>query len=138
MAKRIAGSKAEALQQQVEGTRKGLDLDQCDWLDSTLVTELRNAMRERAKIKREEEALAKRKDDATTVISSMLEALGIDTAYIRSVGSVVKYEQTRRLLDQDKLKQELLNAGMPAEILVKCFANATKQSTSAGVRFTLS
>lgn len=138
MAKRIATNKADILQQKVEGERSGVDLDRCDWLDATLVKELKEAIRDRAKIKRQEDVLGQRKEDANQIIESMMGALGIDTAYIRSVGSVAQYSQDRRSLNQDLLKEELLKAGLPAETVVKCFAKATRTSTYKTVRFTSS
>jgi len=65
----------------------------------------------------------------------LMDGLGIDTAYINRVGSVSAVEQDRKSLDQDRLKEELLKSGVPAEVIVRSFSVSTKTSHVSSVRF---
>jgi hypothetical protein len=135
VAKRIAENKAEALQQQVEGSRRGVDLDACEWLDPELTSELKSAITSRQEIQLAEGRLKKRKADANATIAAVMGALDIDTASVCGVGSVSKYSQTRTTLDQDALKEILLSKGVPAEVIVESWERASKSKTIDGVRF---
>ena len=129
-------NKADALKAAVEGEKAKVDLTKATWLDSQLVEELRTLIKSRGQIKRKEDELEDHKRDVVAQISVLLDALGIDSALDPRAGSVTAYSQQRSSLSQPKLKEELLKAGMPAEVIVKCFARATTYSESTGLKFT--
>lgn len=129
-------NKADALKAAVEGEKAKVDLTKATWLDKQLVEDLRVAIRERAHIKTREESLEVTKRDVLNQIEVLLDTLGIDSALDPKVGSVTRYEQTRSSLNQGKLKEDLLKAGMPAEVIVRCFTKATTISESRGLKFT--
>jgi hypothetical protein len=129
-------NKAEALKSAVEGTKAKVDLSKASWLDKQLVEDLRSAIRERAHIKTKEESLEVAKKDVISQIEVLLNTLGIESALDPRVGSVTAYTQQRSSLNQGKLKEELLKAGLPAETIVKCFTKATTYTESSGLKFT--
>jgi hypothetical protein len=129
-------NKADALKSAVEGTKGKVDLTKATWLDHQLVEDLRVAIRERAHIKNREDSLEVAKRDVLNQIEVLLDTLGIDSALDPRIGSVTRYDQTRSSLNQGKLKEELLKAGLPAEVIVKCFTKATTISESRGLKFT--
>ena len=129
-------NKADALKAAVEGEKAKVDLTKATWLDAPLVEELRMAIRDRAKIKRKEDDLDIEKGEVTARIEVLLDTIGIESALDPRVGSVTKYTQSRSNLNQTKLKEELLKAGMPADVVVRCFGKATTHSSSSGLKFT--
>jgi len=120
----------------VEGDKVSVDLGNCGWLDETIVGELRRAISERAAIKRKEDELKGRKDDVNYEIAAYLDSLNIQSATLQGVGAVAKYSSGRAVLNQNKLKEGLLAAGVKAEVIISCFEKATSLSRSDGVRFT--
>lgn len=129
-------NKADALKSAVEGTKGKVDLSKATWLDAPLVEDLRAAIRERAHIKTKEDSLEVAKRDVIAQIQVLLDTLGIEAATDPKYGSVTAYTQQRSALNQSKLKEELLKAGMPAEVIVKCFTKATTYTESSGLKFT--
>ena len=132
----VIGNKADAFRAAVEGDKAKVDLTKANWLDSQLVEELRVLIKSRALIKRKEDELEDHKRDVLGQITVLLETLGLDAAMDPGVGSVTSYTQQRSNLNQSKLKEELLKAGMPAEVIVGCFAKATTYTESSGLKFT--
>lgn len=129
-------NKADMLKASVEGEKAKVDLTKATWLDRQLVEELRDLIKSRAAIKRKEDELDTHKQDVTAQIRVLLDTLGIDSALDPRVGSVTAYSQQRSSLNQSKLKEELLKAGLPAEAIVRCFTKATTYSESSGLKFT--
>jgi hypothetical protein len=129
-------NKADMLKTQVEGAKAKVDLSKATWLDSQLVEELRSAIRDRAKIKRKEDDIETEKRDVIARVQVLLDSLGLDSALDPRTGSVTAYTQQRSTLNQPKLKDELLKAGLPAEMIVRCFSKATTYSESSGLKFT--
>lgn len=129
-------NKVDALRSAVEGTKAKVDLSKATWLDAQLVEELTAAIRQRAKLKKREDDLDTDKRNVTAQIEVLLDSLGIESALDPRAGSVTRYEQKRSNLNQGKLKEELLRAGMNAETIAKCFGRATTYSSSSGVKYT--
>jgi hypothetical protein len=129
-------NKADMLKTQVEGAKAKVDLSKATWLDSQLVEELRSAIRDRAKLKRKEDDIETEKRDVIARVQVLLDSLGLDSALDPRTGSVTAYTQQRSTLNQPKLKDELLKAGLPAEMIVRCFSKATTYSESSGLKFT--
>jgi ATP phosphoribosyltransferase regulatory subunit HisZ len=129
-------NKADALRAAVEGEKAKVDLSKATWLDKQLVEDLRAAIRERAQVKAKEDTLESHKRDVISQIEVLLTTLGIESALDPRYGSVTAYTQQRSSLNQGKLKEELLKAGMPAETIVRCFSKATTYTESSGLKFT--
>lgn len=129
-------NKADALRAAVEGEKAKVDLSKATWLDKQLVEDLRAAIRERAQVKAKEDTLESHKRDVISQIEVLLTTLGIESALDPRFGSVTAYTQQRSSLNQGKLKEELLKAGMPAETIVRCFSKATTYTESSGLKFT--
>ena len=129
-------NKADALKAAVEGEKAKVDLSKATWLDRQLVEELRTAIRDRARLKKKEDDLALEKGKVVAQIEVLLDTIGIESALDPRAGSVTKYSQERSSLDKAKLKEELLKAGLPAEVVVRCFSRATSYATSTGLKFT--
>ena len=129
-------NKADALRAAVEGEKAKVDLSKATWLDKQLVEDLRAAIRERAQVKAKEDTLESHKRDVISQIEVLLTTLGIESALDPRSGSVTAYTQQRSSLNQGKLKEELLKAGMPAETIVRCFSKATTYTESSGLKFT--
>lgn len=89
----------------------------------------------RAKAKSLEDEAKSLKKQADPLIYGAFAQLGTEKASIDGLGTVSARTTTRTTIDKDRLKEELLLAGVDAHIVLDCFAKASKESTSTYIEF---
>jgi len=104
--------------------------------DASLREMLESAMNQRKRVACVEEQAKKDKMEANEIITAVLGILGEDKVEWEGVGVVNKVVRNTYILDKDKLKDILVQRGVPVGVVSASFLDAETMKESVSIRFT--